>query len=69
MIFRTVSFQGDAGKHRDSNDRECGGRTFDVKFAGSAGAYVKQVSCEICEREFVAYENGLGPAPAFPSRR
>jgi hypothetical protein len=64
MRFGTVTFQGETGKHRHDDGRECGGRFFDVKFVGVGGVYTNVGACRLCERELVAYENGLAPEPA-----
>ncbi len=60
----TVTFHDDAGKHDDRNGRECGGRTFAVKSFGVGGMYSIVVVCWCCERELLAFENGLAPEPA-----
>jgi hypothetical protein len=71
-LFRMplLSLPGETGKHNDDSGRECGGRNFDVYFSPSASATgAKQVGCTVCGREFTAWENGLGPEPAYPSTR
>lgn len=65
MRFGTVAFQGEAGRHSANDGRECGERTFDVKVVGLGGVYTHVVSCRLCERELVAYENGLAPEPVL----
>lgn len=63
MRFGTVTFQGAAGEHRDNDGRECEGRIFGVKVVGVGGVYTNVVECSLCERELIAYENGLAPEP------
>jgi hypothetical protein len=66
LVFRTISFQGNAGAHQDTNGRECVGRSFNIKLLGSGAVHAKQVSCTICDREFMAWEGGLGAEAALP---
>jgi len=63
MRFGTVVFEGAIGNHTNGNRTECGSRTFDVKYVGTGGVYTNVVACRLCERELVAYENGLAPEP------
>jgi hypothetical protein len=63
MKFGTKWLAGDAGKHTNRNGEECAGRTFVVKSVGVGGCYTNVVVCFYCDRELVAYENGLAPEP------
>jgi hypothetical protein len=64
-LFESVVFQGEAGRHLSTVGLECEGRTFDVKIVPVGGAYTNRVVCVLCERELVAYENGLAPEPVW----
>lgn len=68
MILQRMSIHGNAGRHTDHSGKECPGRSFDVLYVGSGGVHAKQVSCTVCRREFMAWEDGLGAEPAYPSR-
>ena len=59
MRFGVVNFQGESGKHVDETNRECGGRSFQVKYVGTGGVYTNIVACTFCGNELNAYENGL----------
>jgi hypothetical protein len=59
----TVVFPGDAGKHSDRNGSECDGRLFAVKSIGVGAVYTNVVVCFYCDRELIAYENGLAQQP------
>jgi len=68
MILRPLSLLGDAGKHQNGEGLACWGRNFDIHFAGAGGSNSKQVSCTVCDQEFIAWDTGLGPEPAIPAR-
>ena len=68
MTLQRISLSGDKGKHENNDSTDCSGRAFDVRLAGSGGAYAKQVSCTTCGREFVAWDSGLGAQPLYGPR-
>ena len=65
MRLGTVVFSENEGKHSDGKGGECQGRSFAVKSVGVGGVYTNVVVCHLCDRELIAYENGLAPTPLF----
>jgi len=61
MRFGTVVFEGAIGNHTTAIAPNAEAALSNVKYVGTGGVYTNVVACRLCERELVAYENGLAP--------
>lgn len=64
LLFSTVRFDGDKGRHLEPSGKKCGGRAFHIKFVGVGGVYTRTVVCTWCQRTLRAYDDELAPEPS-----
>ena len=64
LLFPSVKFEGDRGKHLDQSGQDCGGRVFEIIVVGTGGVYSRTVECTRCQRRLRAYSDSLAPEPA-----